>query len=214
MGDHYFESDPRSSSESRSINVSLPGGEIEMVTDGGVFSPKRLDPGTKVLIEGMGDLCGLPDAPIVDVGCGYGPIVAHLALTCPERQFWAVDVNSRARELCRTNMQALGLADRVQVLSPEEVPAHPIAGIVSNPPIRVGKSALHELLELWLSKVISGGESWLVVQKHLGADSLTKWLTEQGWPAEKVSSKKGSRLLRVCALPGGSQGQPAKSSSR
>ena len=214
MGEHYFDAEPRSSSGSRPIKVSLPGGEIEMVTDGGVFSPKRLDPGTKVLLEGMGDLCELPDAPIVDVGCGYGPIVAHLALTCADRRFWAVDVNARARELCRMNMEALGIADRVHVLSPQEIPAEAIAAMVSNPPIRVGKPALHELLEFWLSKVIAGGESWLVVQKHLGADSLKHWLTEQGWPTEKISSKKGYRLLRVGAAPGGSQRQPARSSSR
>ena len=56
---------------------------------------------------------------------------------------------------------------------------------------------LHELLNLWLDRLVDGGEAWLVVHQHLGAGSLAGWLGEQGWAVEKVKSKKGYRILRV-----------------
>ena len=67
----------------------------------------------------------------------------------------------------------------------------------SNPPIRIGKQALHELLERWLSRLAPAGEAVLVVQRHLGSDSLQRWLEAQGWPTERVASRQGYRLLRV-----------------
>lgn len=197
MSGQYFEPDPIAASQSRTITVPLPSGSVDLLTDRGVFSPQRLDTGTSVLLRGLGDLSALPDLPIVDLGCGYGPIVCELAQAYPDREFWAVDVNRRARELCAENVANLGFNDRVRVLEPEEIPTEKIAGVISNPPIRIGKSALHELLECWLTAMDSEGESWLVVQKHLGADSLTSWLTDQGWPTTKESSKKGFRVLRV-----------------
>jgi 16S rRNA G1207 methylase RsmC len=197
VSQQYFEPDPTSDSTRRKVRVRLPSGEIELLTSGGVFSPNRLDAGTKVLLDALGDLSALPEQPIVDLGCGYGPVVAHLATAYPDRRFWAVDVNTRSLELCQVNMEMLGVGDRVRIVGPGEVPAGPVAGIVSNPPIRIGKEALHDLLECWLRAVTPGGESWLVVQKNLGADSLTRWLNDSGHPTEKVASKKGYRVLRV-----------------
>jgi 16S rRNA G1207 methylase RsmC len=197
VSEQYFESVPGSHDKRRSIRVKLPSGEVEMLTSGGVFSPTRLDLGTSVLLDALGDLAGLPEYPIVDLGCGYGPVVAHLALAYPDREFWAVDVNTRALELCAANMEALGISDRVRMVGPDEVPTEAVAGIVSNPPIRIGKEALHALLECWLGAVAHGGESWLVIQKNLGADSLTRWLNATGHPTGKVSSRKGFRVLRV-----------------
>ena len=72
--------------------------------------------------------------------------------------------------------------------------------IWSNPPIRIGKNALHELLKTWLSMLSANGVAYLVVQKNLGADSLTQWLCQQGFPAEKIASKKGYRIIE-CRSP-------------
>ena len=71
--------------------------------------------------------------------------------------------------------------------------------IWSNPPIRIGKKALHELLTTWLSLLSHDGVAYLVVQKNLGADSLTAWLCDQGFPSEKIASKKGYRIIEVRA---------------
>ena len=72
--------------------------------------------------------------------------------------------------------------------------------IWSNPPIRVGKDVLHDLLLTWLPRLVPGGEAWLVVSKNLGADSLATWMVENlpgGWDVRKEASAKGFRVLVV-----------------
>ncbi len=174
----------------------LPDGRVELTTDAGVFSADRVDAGTKLLLL---DGPPLPEGAtdVVDLGCGYGPIALTLARRAPEATVWAVDVNDRARALCAENAVAAGL-DNVRVVPPEEVPPGlAVDALWSNPPIRVGKAALHDLLTGWLVRLRPGGEAALVVQKHLGADSLARWLTDAGWPTERTHSRQGYRLLRV-----------------
>jgi 16S rRNA G1207 methylase RsmC len=81
---------------------------------------------------------------------------------------------------------------------PDDVPDDvQFDGIWSNPPIRVGKHALHDLLQRWLPRLAPNAAATLVVHKHLGADSLAQWLQDEGWAAERQSSRAGYRLLRV-----------------
>src|SRR5690606_17199309 len=95
-----------------------------------------------------------------------------LAIRAPEATVWAVDVNARALELCAANAERLGLAN-VRCVRPDDVPVDlRLDALYSNPPIRIGKAALHELLASWLDRLRPGCEAHLVVQKHLGADSL------------------------------------------
>lgn len=177
--------------------LDLPGLHVELVTDAGVFSAERVDPGTKLLLlDGPATPTG---ATVLDLGCGYGPIAVALALrTAPDVAVWAVDVNQRALDLCRTNANTTGVGDRVHVLSPDELPDGLVFDqIWSNPPIRIGKAALHALLLQALGRLAPDGSAHLVVQKHLGADSLTRWLTEAGWAAQRTIARAGYRLLEV-----------------
>ena len=110
---------------------------------------------------------------------------------------WGVDVNERALGLAQENAEAnditnvsFGKADAVD-------PGQTFDLLVSNPPIRIGKAALHELLSTWIPRLSAEGCAWMVVQKHLGSDSLTTWLTDQGWPTTRLSSKAGFRILEV-----------------
>lgn len=120
-----------------------------------------------------------------------------MAQRSPGATVFAVDVNERARDLCRENAAAAGL-ENIVVVSPEEVsPDLRFSAIWSNPPIRIGKRALHDLLNRWLGRLTDDGSALLVVQKHLGADSLQRWLGEQGLTAERLASKAGYRLLLV-----------------
>jgi 16S rRNA G1207 methylase RsmC len=135
---------------------------------------------------------------LLDLGCGYGPIAATLAVSAPEATVYAVDVNSRALELVRENAARIGAADRVVPATPEQVPADVrFDEIWSNPPIRIGKPALHELLQTWLPRLAPGGVAWLVVSRNLGADSLAGWLTERGYAVDRHASQKGYRVLSV-----------------
>lgn len=195
-GEQYFTASPGAASRPGSVPLVVDGTTYDLTTDRGVFSGERIDPGTRVLLDELPDLAGLPEGALVDVGCGYGPIALTLAARHPDRQVVAVDVNERARDLCASNARLALLA--VDVCAPDQVPDDMlVAAVVSNPPIRVGKAVLHELLTFWLERLVDGGEAWLVVQRHLGAESLADWLGAQGWAVEKVKSKKGYRVLRI-----------------
>lgn len=192
---HYFDATPGSRSTPKEIRLDLPDLSLPLTTDRGVFSPDRVDTGTKhLLLHGPAPA---PRGTLVDVGCGYGAIACTLARRSPDADVWAVDVNERAVDLCRANAERLGLR-RVTASTPEGVPVDLVVDeIWSNPPIRIGKAALHDLLTSWLGRLSPTGRALLVVQKHLGADSLHRWLEEAGWSVERLSSRAGYRLLEV-----------------
>jgi 16S rRNA (guanine1207-N2)-methyltransferase len=195
---HYFDADPSTPSDPSTVDLVLPDGSSTLVTDAGVFSRDRIDAGTKLLLlDGPDPVPG--DTNLADLGAGYGPITVTLARRNPDATVWAIEVNGRARDLCRTNAERAGLTN-VRVVEPDEVPTSlAFDRLWSNPPIRIGKEALHELLRRWLTQLQPGGSAHLVVQRHLGADSLQRWLTGQGWPTTRRSSRAGYRLLDVDA---------------
>lgn len=191
---HYFHT-PGVPDERTEIDVRLVGRDVRLVTSRGVFSAGGLDRGTEILLAAVPPPAS--DGHLLDIGCGYGPIALTMALCSPRAQVWAVDVNERALELTRANAERLALGN-VRACLPDEVPDDVRFGTIwSNPPIRVGKQALHALLLHWLPRLDDGGEAYLVVQKHLGSDSLQRWLTEQGWDATRHASRKTYRVLRV-----------------
>ena len=195
MSDHYFTAQPETPHRRGTVHILLRDVHLELDTDSGVFSPTRLDAGTRLLL----DEAATPPArgDLLDLGAGYGPIALVLAARAPGATVWAVDVNQRALDLCARNAENAGLGN-VRCSLPDD-PALPasFAGIWSNPPIRIGKVALHELLSMWLGRLIDGGRALLVVQQHLGADSLATWLAAQGWTTERLASRQGYRLLEV-----------------
>ena len=193
---HYFDDAPAAPSRPGQVGLKLPDFEATLAVDRGVFSAGGIDPGTVELLRAP---TATPETgDLLDLGCGYGPIAVTLAHRCPGATVWAVDVNERALGLVEANAAALGFADRIRAVTPDSVPdAVNFAGIWSNPPIRVGKAALHELLLRWLPRLEPGGSAWLVVQKHLGADSLAAWLEGSGRPVRRVGSRKGYRILEV-----------------
>lgn len=196
--EYYFSAKPESELKLRRFSVTLASREVELTTAGGIFSPERIDAGTRVL------LASIPKPPpggnLLDLGCGWGPIALTLALESPNATVWAVDVNERALDLVRRNAAELGLTNVIACL-PDAVPADiSFMTIWSNPPIRVGKNELHGLLERWLPRLEAGTEAWLVVQRNLGSDSLHRWL-EGSLPGDcsviRASTSKGYRVLRV-----------------
>jgi len=193
--DHYYSESPAARSRPGEVVVEAAGDRFALRTDAGTFSPRRLDPGTALLLDQA------PPPPrsgtFLDLGCGYGPIACALARRSPAARVVAVDVNERSRDLCAANAEALGLAG-VEVAAPDDVdPALRFDLIWSNPPIRIGKAALHELLARWLDRLAPEGSATLVVGKNLGADSLQRWLEERGHATGRLASKRGYRLLQV-----------------
>ncbi|MGL3150906.1 class I SAM-dependent methyltransferase [Microbacterium sp. A82] len=196
--DHYFTAAPASAENLRTIPVTLAGRELEMTTAGGVFSPDRLDAGTAVLFSNMPPLP--PSGHFLDLGSGWGPITITMALASPHATVWAVDVNERALDLVRRNADALGLTN-VNAVLPDDVPDDiAFRTIRSNPPIRVGKNVLHDMLERWIPRLDESSDAWLVVQRNLGADSLQRWLGATftpGYSVFRTATGKGYRILKI-----------------
>lgn len=196
--DHYFSASPASPENLRTIHVRLLGRDVEVTTANGVFSPDRLDAGTEVLLSHT------PPPPagghFLDLGCGWGPISLTLATQSPHATVWAVDVNERALDLVRRNAAALGL-ENVQAATPDAVPADiTFRTIRSNPPIRVGKHILHDMLEQWIPRLDERSDAWFVVSRNLGSDSLQRWLAAsfpQGYGVFRAATARGYRVLKV-----------------
>lgn len=197
--EQYFTPQPSSVSSPYVIRVALPDGTLNLTTDRGVFSYGALDTGTRLL------LLKAPAPPtsgnLLDLGCGVGPIALTLARRSRSSTVWAVDVNERAVALCAQNAVANEITNVRAVLAdgvPDDIE---FDCIWSNPPIHIGKAALHELLIRWLARLTHSGEVIMVVQRHLGSDSLQAWLNAQGYPTERLASAKGFRLLRTTRAP-------------
>ncbi|KQY60780.1 hypothetical protein ASD11_11285 [Aeromicrobium sp. Root495] len=198
MSGHYFDRDPSADDRRREVRVQVLGRDLSFTTSTGVFSAEHLDHATRLLLES----CDVPAGPVtlLDLGCGWGPVAVMLALQNPDATVWAVDVNERALELTRTNAARHGVT--VHVALPHDVPADlAFDEIWSNPPVRIGKQALHELLLTWLPRLGPTGLARMVVGKNLGADSLQRWLGEQGWPTRRAASAKGFRVLEAARGP-------------
>ncbi|MGO4256103.1 class I SAM-dependent methyltransferase [Marmoricola sp. RAF53] len=194
--EHYFTADPKAPFKRVPVRADVWGHWLELTTGSGVFAQGRLDIGTGVLLREQSP----PESArrVLDLGCGYGVIGLAVAVAVPECVVTAVDVNERALLLANENAAAVGVADRFTASLPDQVdPDATYDEIWSNPPIRIGKEALHDLLLTWLPRLEPDGRARLVVGKNLGSDSLAGWLTERGFPTAKVASAKGFRVLEV-----------------
>lgn len=191
----YFDEQPSVGSDRQTVDVALSDVAFTMLTDRGVFSHGHLDTGTSMLLRQAP--APAPTGDLLDLGCGSGAIAITMALRSPSATVWAVDVNERARQLASDNARRNKITN-LEVVAPDELPADVrFSTIWSNPPIRIGKAALHTLLGRWLPLLTPDGVAILVVQKHLGADSLQRWLVTQGFEVDRLSSKAGFRLLDV-----------------
>lgn len=194
----YFEANPDVESKPRQIELVLPDVFLQLTTDRGVFSGSGVDTGTRYLLREHPPIPSSTSA-ILDLGCGYGPIALTAARRAPRAQVWGVDVNERAIELAQHNAEVNDISNARFGRAGDVPAALEFDLILSNPPIRIGKSALHDLLNDWLDRLAPDGRAWMVVQKHLGSDSLAAWLSDHGWPTQRLGSRKGFRLLETRA---------------
>lgn len=194
---HYFSEQPSGESKLNDVSFELEGRIFNLKAASGTFSATKLDTGTRVLLKESKYFPSQGD--VLDIGCGWGPISLAIAALRPETNVWGLDVNSRSLETASHNAHSLGIGNFRGVLK-DEIPADlKFDAIWSNPPIRIGKSALHELMEQWLPRLKPGGSAMLVVQKQLGAESFQSWLSERfpDLTVSKHSIDKGYRVISV-----------------
>lgn len=199
--EHYFSSDPQGDFTPKQVSVELAGERVSVVTASGIFSPAGIDKGTAILLDEAPEPSG---STVLDIGTGWGPISLTLAKKLPQARVIGVEVNQRSAELTRMNAERLGLSN-IEVFAPSDVPEDlQFDTIWSNPPIRVGKDVLHDILRTWLPRLAPQGRAYLVVQKNLGADSLQKWIAEElesvgtgTFEISRYGTAKGFRILEV-----------------
>ncbi len=197
MGDHYFSKTPDSQHRPQQFTYTLRGKQYKFHTDAGVFSKSEVDFGSRLLIETFEwpKIAG----PILDAGCGYGPIGISLAAEQPDRTIHMIDVNDRALALARENAK-LNHVGNVQVYESDclqNVLEEGFAVVLTNPPIRAGKQTVFDILQNGFAKLAECGEIWVVIQKKQGAPSVIKELERLAGSCDTVAKSKGYFILRA-----------------
>ena len=192
MPDYYYTQEPASAHKERSITARALGLTLTFETDAGVFSKNELDPGSRLLIESMGALSGR----VLDLGCGWGPVGAFLALANPQARLVMSDVNARALDLARRNLKNNGAAAEVVESDGFESIEGTFDHVVTNPPIRAGKALIYSLFDTAHERLRDGGALTIVIRKQQGAPSALKHLEETFGNAEVIAKGGGYWIIR------------------
>jgi len=187
---HYFTNDYVESKETKTKCI-IKNIELTLITDNGVFSKKRLDFGTRSLLETIDNVSG----QVLDFGCGYGPIGIYLKKTY-DVEVDAVDINERAMNLAKKNAELNKVNINIFESNIYENINKKYDYIVTNPPIRVGKKILYQILFEAKEYLKENGELWLVIHKDQGAKTLAKDL-EKEYTVEIKNKNKGFYI--ICA---------------
>lgn len=187
-------------SEPKTWTTTLLGRQMQFQTDAGVFSKGIVDFGSRLLIEQF----QLPsiEGPVLDIGCGYGPIGLTLALDNESRIVHMVDVNDRALLLARINAEKNNIENVMiyESVALQAVKTEGFSAILTNPPIRAGKDTVHAFYEQAYEKLAQEGELWVVIQKKQGAPSTEKKLIELFGNVEVVAKKRGYFIFRAVKI--------------
>lgn len=187
---HYFTNDYVESKENKTKCI-IKNTELTLITDNGVFSKKGLDFGTRTLLETIDNVSG----QVLDFGCGYGPIGIYLKKTY-NVEVDAVDINERAMNLAKKNAELNKTNINIFKSNIYENVNKKYDYIVTNPPIRVGKKILYQILFEAKEHLNVNGELWLVIHKDQGAKTLAKDL-EKEYKVEIKNKNKGFYI--ICA---------------
>ncbi|MGP6140749.1 MULTISPECIES: class I SAM-dependent methyltransferase [unclassified Jeotgalibaca] len=198
MSDHYYTKNPSIQSDEATWRFRLRDKEFRFTSDSGVFSKNTVDFGSRLLIDSFEYPEGI-SGPILDVGCGYGPIGLALASAYPNTTVEMVDVNERALSLAKRNAQA-NQVKNIKIYSSSVYDnvegTNRFAAIVTNPPIRAGKQTVHQILSEGYAYLLPGGTLTAVIQKKQGAPSAQNKMTEVFGNAEIIARDKGYWIIQ------------------
>ena len=194
MNDQYYTADP--SSESRPVPCAFPyrGHGLNFMTDAGVFSKGELDQGTRLLLDALPELSG----DVLDLGCGWGAIGVSIAKANPACRVVMADVNRRALQLSRDNLERnMTTAEVMESDGMAAVLDRSFDAVITNPPIRAGKQVIYKMFADSAAHLKQGGALYLVIRKQQGAESCVKYLKTLFVQVEKLDKSGGFWVLKA-----------------
>ncbi|HFI0420817.1 TPA: class I SAM-dependent methyltransferase [Streptococcus suis] len=191
MSNMYYEKNPSVAHDIHELCVSLLDIPMTFLTDAGVFSKKMVDYGSQVLLNSLELAKG---KSLLDVGCGYGPLGLTLAKVY-DLDVTLIDVNSRALELAEKNAEKNGVSATIFQSNVYEQVQGQFDYVISNPPIRAGKSVVHEVITGAKEHLVDGGSLTIVIQKKQGAPSAKKRMEEVFGNCQIIKKDKGYYIL-------------------
>ena len=189
---HYFTNDENLKSEIRKVDVSIKDINYYFYTDNGVFSKGELDFGTELLLKSF-EYDKVITA--LDIGCGCGPIGIYLSKLGFKVDM--SDINKRAIHLSKMALKEQSIDANVFESDAYSNIEGKYDYIVSNPPIRVGKEKLYEIIMNAKAHLTESGELWLVIRKQQGAESLVRDMKNTYKSVEVVNKKKGFYIIKA-----------------
>lgn len=202
MGEHYYTHDPHAAHDRRQVAVKAGGEELTFATDAGVFGKRRLDPGTRLLLEHV----ALPgQGTILDLGCGWGAIGVTVARRAPGCRVYLVDLNQRAVALARENLARNGVTNGVVREGDGLAPVAEVRFdlILTNPPVRAGKQVIYRLMAEAAAHLVPGGRFVAVVGNKQGAGSYRRKVREVFGNAADIGKGGGYRVIQAVKEAGG-----------
>jgi len=187
----YYEKNPKADHDIHELRVRLLDTPMTFLTDAGVFSKMMVDYGSQVLLNTL-DLES--DKTLLDVGCGYGPLGLTLGKVFGV-QATLIDINSRALDLARANAEKNQVNARIFQSNVYEDVEGNFDYIVSNPPIRAGKSVVHEIIKGAFCHLEDQGSLTIVIQKKQGAPSAKAKMEEVFGNCQMLKKDKGYYIL-------------------
>lgn len=199
MGEQYFTAKPQSEATAKEISSHFAGADYVFATSNGVFSKKRMNYGSKVLVEAFIREVNVDEgAQILELGSGYGPIAIIMGKLYPQAMVTGVELNERAVELAYENAKRNNAtniyweqADATTWRSDKQYQF-----VLTNPPIRAGKAVIQAFVQQAHVYLAPQGELWVVIQKKQGAPSMENFMETMFGNVELVARDKGYWILK------------------
>jgi len=192
--EHYFSSAPKSDDRLGIVKSALRGRNFEFLTSSSVFSKRRIDLGTRVLIEAM----VLPTSgSVLDLGCGYGAVGITAAKVNPNLHVVMTDVNMRAVRLAQKNLKTNKAANTEVRYGHLYEPVEDLRFncVLSNPPVSAGMDTVKAIILGAPNVMAPGGSFQMVIRSKIGAKALPEAFCQAFGNCEVLARESGYRVL-------------------
>lgn len=192
--EHYYSSNPTSESDERIIEYKINRQEFKFISDNGVFSKNHVDFATDFMLK---TIINEVEGSVLDLGCGYGVIGIVVAKNLKANNITMCDINNRALDLAKRNIEKNKVSN-IKVIESNsfENIKDKFDTIITNPPIRAGKSVIYQMYKEAKEHLNDNGKLYLVINKKHGAPSTITYLKELFQNVEVLDKKAGFNVIK------------------